>query len=157
MADSDRRDYAVGRGKPPREHQWQKGQSGNRKGRPRRQSAGGIDQCVWEILEEMGTIPSDQGPRRIKYGRAVALKLIQLAIKGDRGAIREVHRMQREYAGRNHLDLPQKIQFVFADEPDLYQIELQKNAELRQEIETLKAQLEARPGYSQLPPFKNGE
>ena len=35
MPPSDPRDYVVGRGKPPRHSQFQKGQSGNPRGRPR--------------------------------------------------------------------------------------------------------------------------
>jgi hypothetical protein len=30
-------DYEIGRGRPPKKHQWKKGQSGNPKGRPRKQ------------------------------------------------------------------------------------------------------------------------
>ena len=71
--------------------------------------------------------------------------MFKRALEGDRLAMRDVAKMQYEFAQRNMLNVPKKIQIVFDDEPDLYQIQLEKNEELCQEIEALKAQLEDRP------------
>jgi hypothetical protein len=47
---SDGRDYDVGYRKPPREHQFKPGQSGNPKGRPR-----GSKSFTTLLVEELGT------------------------------------------------------------------------------------------------------
>jgi hypothetical protein len=79
------------------------------------------------------------------YAEALARAMFKRALEGDRLAMRDVAKMQYEFAQRNMLNVPKKIQIVFDDEPDLYQIQLEKNEELCQEIEALKAQLEDRP------------
>ncbi len=52
MADKKQptRDYKVGHGKPPKEHQWAKGHSGNPKGRPKSRKPGLTD--VSTLLDE---------------------------------------------------------------------------------------------------------
>jgi Family of unknown function (DUF5681) len=76
------RDYEVGRGRPPKQYQWQKGQSGNPSGRPRKK----LDQkaTVERIMNEPVVISSQDGKKRKvpKYD-ALMRSHVTKAIKGD--------------------------------------------------------------------------
>ena len=80
-----RKDYEVGYRKPPREHQFQPGQSGNKKGRPK-----GARSFATE-LKEVAELPvhfNEGGKRRkVSTSKAVLLRLREKALKGDQRAI----------------------------------------------------------------------
>jgi hypothetical protein len=74
-------DYDVGYKKPPRHSQFKRGQSGNKKGRPKSQK-----NLKTELLEEMSepiTVREDGKRRTISKIRAVIKGQIAKAIKGD--------------------------------------------------------------------------
>ena len=80
------KDYKVGYGKPPRSDQWKPGQSGNPKGRCKRNTA---------FLKEAAEILSEPVTAKTASGSAVTLgaleasylKLCQQALKGDDAAL----------------------------------------------------------------------
>lgn len=78
--------YEVGFGKPPRATQFQKGQSGNARGRPK-----GSKNFEHEVKAAFGrkiVIQESGRPRRITIGQAMLMKLTAKAVGGDMGALR---------------------------------------------------------------------
>jgi hypothetical protein len=81
-------DHQVGYRCPPKEHQFQPGQSGNPSGRPK-----GSRSLKTELLEELREVVSVadvQGTVEVSKARAVVKTLIRLAIAGDSRAIATV-------------------------------------------------------------------
>jgi len=73
--------YAVGHGKPPKKHQFKKGQSGNPKGRPK-----GTKNLHTDVMEEMHeSIVISEGGKTVAISkqRAMIKALVAKAIKGD--------------------------------------------------------------------------
>jgi Family of unknown function (DUF5681) len=73
--------YDVGYGKPPKATQFQPGQSGNRRGRPK--GAKGLRAELKEELDEYVTITSDGKSRRIRKRRLIIKALAAQAAKGN--------------------------------------------------------------------------
>lgn len=74
-------DYKVGRGRPPKEYQWQKGRSGNPSGRPRKKPG---NKAVFErIMNETVVVREDGKERKVTKWGALIRSHITKAIKGD--------------------------------------------------------------------------
>lgn len=83
MTQDTPKDYDVGYGKPPREHQFKRGQSGNPKGRqPRDKDTRTVGEHLRDILSEtMGAVINGK-PTRITKKDGILLKLVNDAISG---------------------------------------------------------------------------
>lgn len=129
------RPYAIGYCKPPRAHQWPKGTSGNPRGQT--MLSGDIAECVCNLLRQ--TKPPRR--KRVSFGDAIAQKLLQQALKGDRLSIRDVIRLQQEYRARNKVEGWTVIHAVpvFDNEESLFRKSIERNRELMEENERLKA------------------
>lgn len=82
-------DYEVGYGKPPSEHQFAKGQSGNPKGRPKGKK--NIDTMLREALFAPIPIQINGKTTNVSALEAIVLKLRNNAIAGDyRSAVQAI-------------------------------------------------------------------
>lgn len=74
-------EYAVGYGKPPREHRFRQGQSGNSKGRPR----GSVNEATtWKkLLLRKVTITEGGRARKISMFELLCRKLLEQSLKGN--------------------------------------------------------------------------
>jgi hypothetical protein len=73
--------YSVGYGKPPREHQFQPGQSGNRKGRPK--GAKNTATIVSEVLNRKVKVRTGDTVRKITVHEAMITGFADHGLKGD--------------------------------------------------------------------------
>ena len=80
-------DYKVGYGKPPKEHQFKKGQSGNPKGRPykkrRADVPGQLAKDVLEVAGETIEIRTSNGVRKLSTQQAILMAIANKAAKGN--------------------------------------------------------------------------
>ncbi len=77
--------YEIGYGKPPKQHQFKSGVSGNRKGRPR--GSKNVHTLLNEILNQNITIKENGKPLRISKKAALLVQLVNKGVKGDIRAI----------------------------------------------------------------------
>lgn len=76
-------DYEVGYGKPPRDSQWQPGQSGNPKG-PQKRAAGGADAAFKKVLSRRIGLVDRRGRRKsVSAEEAIWHGQVERALKGD--------------------------------------------------------------------------
>jgi hypothetical protein len=74
-------DYETGYGKPPKKHQFQPGQSGNRKGRPR--GSQNTATLLREILDRKIDVRTANTVRKISVREAMLTRFTESALKGD--------------------------------------------------------------------------
>ena len=74
-------DDAVGYCKPPRHSRFKPGQSGNPRGRPRKN--GSIETMIKRELDQMVSIKEGQRELRISKREAIVKQFVNRAIKGD--------------------------------------------------------------------------
>ena len=85
------RRYAVGYGRPPKKHQFQPGESGNRAGRPRLSKPAEPEDMELYIainaaLNKKVSVVEGGRRRRVSVREVMVSKLLQEALKGDRYA-----------------------------------------------------------------------
>ena len=73
--------YRVGYGRPPREHRFQPGQSGNRKGRPK--GAKNTVTLLREILDRKIEVRTGSTVRKMSVREAMLTRFAEAALKGD--------------------------------------------------------------------------
>ena len=81
-------DYDVGYGKPPQQHRFRSGMSGNPKGRPR--GSKNLASLFAKLADQEITITENGHKRRISKGEAVLLQTLNKALSGDLRATKEV-------------------------------------------------------------------
>jgi Family of unknown function (DUF5681) len=73
--------YRVGYGRPPEDHRFQPGQSGNRKGRPK--GAKNTVTLLREILDRKIEVRTGSTVRKISVREAILTRFAESALKGD--------------------------------------------------------------------------
>jgi hypothetical protein len=73
--------YRVGYGRPPREHRFQSGQSGNRKGRPK--GTKNTVTLLREILDRKIEVRTGSTVRKMSVREAMLTRFAEAALKGD--------------------------------------------------------------------------
>ena len=86
MPRDKKRDYEVGYGKPPRETRFQKGQSGNPRGRPC--GAKNLKTRVREALKEPVLVTENGRRRKVTKGEAIITQLVNRAANADLRAVK---------------------------------------------------------------------
>jgi hypothetical protein len=79
--DGHRKSDDVGYGKPPSEHTWKAGQSGNPNGRPK--GSKNESAILREILQRKIASRSDRGTRKILILEGILLRITEDALKGN--------------------------------------------------------------------------
>lgn len=85
MSGKDKDSYDVGYGKPPKSGQFQKGKSGNPRGRPK--GARGLKTDLKAELGERVTITENGRTRKLTKQQLMVKQLTAKAVKGDMRAI----------------------------------------------------------------------
>ncbi len=108
------RDYEVGYGRPPRHSRFEKGQSGNRKGRPPRSK--NIMTLLTRALNERVTV-SEKGRRKsITKREAIVAQLVNKSASADLKAMSMLLGMLSQAEVPAHGSGPQSPALVEADE-----------------------------------------
>jgi hypothetical protein len=92
----DQSDYEVGYGKPPKATQFKKGQSGNPRGRPKKQPKD-VAAHMSDLLEEKRPVRIDGKTVMMSGEELVARRLMEKALKGDPKAFEKVHQLKAQH------------------------------------------------------------
>lgn len=76
-----KRDYEVGKGKPPKDRRFAKGKSGNPKGRPKGSKNFGTE--LEDVLNAKVAVTEDGFKKRVTSRKATLMRLREKALKGD--------------------------------------------------------------------------
>lgn len=81
MSNADKKDYAIGYGKPPKRTQFKAGQSGNPKGRPRGSLS--LMTVIERELNSKVTVTEQGQQKKVRKKEVVAKQLVNKAASGD--------------------------------------------------------------------------
>ena len=96
--------YAVGHGKPPKHSRWKKGQSGNPKGRPKRNRD--ITELVTALLDQRIVVRQGKTTKRISRRDHLLQRIFDNALAGDPRLIRLVLDEARKGEARRETQEP---------------------------------------------------
>ena len=125
MSRNNGRDYEVGYGKPPRNTQFKKGQSGNPRGRP--PGSKNLATLVSVALNEPVIVVENGGRKKITKREAIIKQLVNRSTKADWRAIKILLEIVREIEGRVEPEAGENS-FSAADEKVIAQIKARWHA-----------------------------
>lgn len=101
MADDDK-DYEVGYGKPPKTTRFQKGKSGNPKGRPK--GAKGVRANLRRELETKVKVREGNREVMVSKAEAISKRVVTNALRGDDKAMMAILKLDPELYGGTDLE-----------------------------------------------------
>jgi hypothetical protein len=113
-------DYEVGYGKPPHRTRFQKGQSGNPRGRC--SGSKNLSSLLSEALNEPVVVAENGGRRKISMRQAIIKQLVNQSAKGDWRAAKLLLDILRDIEGRSEANSPETASFSAADEKVMAQL-----------------------------------
>jgi len=135
-------DYAVGYGKPPRHSGFQKGRSGNPKGRPK--GSKNFATLLTEALDEKVQVTEDGRRRRIAKRELVIKQLVNKSAAADLRAIKQLTDIVQGIEGRTgaaHAP-PSPQAFTAADEEVIAELRKRIERDIRAKIAAEQTQAE---------------
>jgi len=106
-------DDEVGYGKPPKEHRFKKGTSGNPRGRPSRTK--NMDSLINLELDQAITLKEGGREIRLPKRQAIVKRLVNNALKGDPRAIQYLVQYAREHGAGDPFEVTDDDVSAFAD------------------------------------------
>ena len=94
----DDKPYTVGKGKPPKEHQFKRGQSGNPRGRPKKKPDEFYDSLASE-LQKLAIIESDGKQLWVTNMRAIVKKVVDKAKNGNMQSVKLILEFLKKSGG----------------------------------------------------------
>jgi hypothetical protein len=106
----DKNDYEVGYGKPPCHSRFQKGQSGNPRGRP--PGAKNLKTVISQALNQLVVINENGRQRKVTKRAAIAIKLVDRSASADFRAIKILLDVLRDIESQTVLVSPETSALV---------------------------------------------
>jgi len=133
-------DYAVGYGKPPRHTGFQKGRSGNPKGRPK--GSKNLATLLTEALDEKVQVTEDGKRRRVTKRELVIKQLVNKSASADLRAIKQLTDIVQgvERRGGASQTPPPSPAFTGADEEVIAELKKRIERDIRAKIAAEKPQ-----------------
>ena len=100
-----KRHYDIGYGKPPKQSQWKKGQSGNPKGRPRRDR--NVSALVAALLAQRIVVRTGKTTKRRTRLEHLVHRLFEQALEGDPRLMKMALDEARKDEARGETDAPE--------------------------------------------------
>jgi hypothetical protein len=154
-------DYAVGYGKPPRHPGFQKGRSGNPKGRPK--GSKNFATLLTEALDEKVQVTEDGKRRRVTKRELVIKQLVNKSASADLRAIKQLTDIVQGVERRSEAAAasPPPPAFTAADEEVIAELKKRIERDIRAKIAAENAQatvvIPAGPGDGLRGPAAPGE
>ena len=120
MPADKQRDYEVGYGKPPRDTRFQKGRSGNPRGRP--SGSKNLSTLLGEALNELVLVAENRGRRKITKRQAIITQLVNKAAQADWRAIKILLDMVRDIESQTDPGSAETRPFTEADQKVIEQL-----------------------------------
>ena len=129
MPSYEKRDYAVGYGKPPRHTRFEKGRSGNPKGRP--SGSKNMSTLFTEALNETVIIAENGGRRKISKRQAIVKQIVNKAAKGDWRCTKLLLELPQETGSPTEPESPESA-FGAADKKTIEQLKARLRGKIPQ-------------------------
>jgi hypothetical protein len=120
MPDDPKPEYEVGYGRPPRHSRFEKGRSGNPRGRP--PGAKDLKTLLAEALDETVIVAENGGRRKITKRSAIITQFVNRCVKADLRAIKLLLDALRDSEDQQPPVSSETVRFTQADEKVIEQL-----------------------------------